>query len=108
MVLVVAGDAVAVDEMGKRCAPVLDGRSNHALDGAGEPGAIIGVQAARGNQWVQTRQPERFVDINVAETSDRALIEQQRFDRSGSLAGVGEKIAGRKVVAERFRSEFAC
>src|SRR5690349_13452787 len=82
--LVFAGRARGVAVRGKTRAAVDDAGAEHSADGAVEAADFRFVQAVSGAFGVKARQEQRFIDINVAEAGDEALIEQDAFQLAGA------------------------
>ena len=80
---------------------ILNADAEHVADGAIEGVAFVGGQGAGTALRMEGGFPEGFVGINIADTGDEGLVEQQRFE--GAFAGGenGFEIGSRKGVGER-------
>ena len=58
-------------------------------------------------QWIQLCPVRRFIRVNVAETREKALIEQQRFELTVFVVQRGMKPLRCECSAQRFRAELA-
>src|SRR5215211_4898568 len=79
VLLVTAGLAIAVAIVAQCAAAVLDSLQQRQADTRVQPCDLVVVQAVALAQRVQLGVPKRFVGVDVADSGDRALVEQQWF-----------------------------
>src|SRR5205823_4823536 len=66
------------------------GAAERLLDGAGEPAVLVGRELVGTGQRMNAGGEKGFVDVNVSQAGDEALIEQGVLDGAGRL---GETLA---------------
>jgi hypothetical protein len=65
-------------------------------------------ECSRASQGMKPGSPQRFVGVNVADPSDKGLIEQQRLERTGLPPDHFPKCLERKGGLEWLRAKPAC
>ena len=86
---------------------VADGLAQHGADGGVQGGDLGRTERVGGGQRVQAGAKEGFVGVNVAQTGDDALVEQQRLEAAAMPAQQGGQLGDGEGAAERLDAQFA-
>lgn len=106
MMLIFSSTAVRVPVRIERCAPITDTIFEHRLNGVSQRADILNIEGPCGSFRMDTSAEKCFVDVDVAESGDDCLIEQERFNWSRAIAKSLLKTFDGKLFAERFGAKF--
>jgi len=100
------GDTVEVGfAIAEGGAAVIDGALENGADRGVEPPDFSGCQRVGATPRMEARVPQRLVDVDVAESRDHGLIEQQRLEQPLPAAKARAQRLEREGRIERFGSE---
>ncbi len=69
--------------------------------GLAQAGVLRAGEPPGGAQRVDARAEERLVGVDVADTRDAALVEQERLDRGGAPARERTQVGGGEPLVQR-------
>jgi hypothetical protein len=82
-----------------------DTRPERFLDAAREAASVIRIEPGRGTKRVDTRAPQRLVDVDVPEAGHRPLVEQGGLDRRTPTGEAGPEPARGECASEWLDAE---
>jgi hypothetical protein len=108
--LKLAALAIGIHVIGNGRAAQANGFQQHGADGSMEIAKLAGLERRRQSHGMNARSPQTFVGVNVAHSTEDALVEQERFDAgAASTQFRAELFFGdfERVEAEFAQSRFA-
>ena len=93
--------STCISVVGQGSAPVLNRLSKNGHDRFGNPAYSVIIDQGAGRRRVDPSQKERFVDVNVAETGDDALIKQDRLHWRSATDENALKVCDAEAVLRR-------
>src|SRR2546426_5862786 len=105
LLLLGAGIAPRVAVRVHRAAAIGDRELERLAQGFVKPARRSLADRVRDPAWTQSRAVERLVRVDVAHAGDRALVEEDCFERAFALAQAAVQLVGAKVRIDGLRTE---